>query len=212
MLHIPTIQLTESCTEEALTHEGEMVLHYASTLPQIHGLSRHPQRHINHYYQHLEQIFQHTCQQKLLPQAAKVAESAHSNALPFTAMETGLTYETTYLDDHLWSVSWTWQVTHGCTPLLLQRQGNVWDLHAGLLCPLPQFFPGKRAPRRFFSQAKKAAAAQNQRGPGHRGRRSSFIISSSELVCFWPTTLNSRRKEDFFYFSVPFSAKERGIC
>lgn len=213
MTHISTVQLTQRCTEENLTHEGELVLHYASTLPQIRGLSHRPQRRINRYYQHLEQIFQTACRTKLLAQASKDAETAHANALPFTAMESSLTCETTYLDEDFWSLAWTWYVTCGHTSLLFQQQGDVWALRNGLPCTLCQFTPGKQKKKhRFLNRARKAAAAQHFRGPGWMGRHSSFTISDTELHCFWPTALNSRRKEDFFSFSAPFSVKDDSIC
>ncbi len=213
MIHIPTVQLKEQCTEEALCHEGELVLHYTSTLPQLHGLSNRPQRRINRYYQHLEQTFQKACQTKLLAQSAIAADTAHSSAVPFTAMEVSLTYETTYLDDDFWSLTWTLCVTCGHSPLLFQRQGDVWALRTGLPCSLRQFSPGKQKKKqRLLYQAQKAAAAQNCRGPGRNGRRCSFTICDDELLCFWPTVLNSKCEEDFFSFSVPFSAKDHQIC
>lgn len=213
MIHISTVQLTQRCTEENLTHEGELVLHYASTLPQMHGLSPRPQRRINRYYQHLEHIFQTACRTELLTQASQAAQGAHASALPFTAMESTLTYETTYLDDDFWSLAWIWCVTCGSTPLLFREQGDVWSLRTGLPCRLCQFTPPKQKKKqRFLNLARNAAAAQHFRGPGWMGRRSSFTISDTELHCFWPTALNSRCKEDFFSFSAPFSVKGNSIC
>lgn len=212
MLHTAPVQLTERCTEENLDHQGERVLHFTCQLPQIHGISASAQTRINRYYRHLEQAMQKTCRTRLRAQAGVMAELAHANALPFAPLEAVLAWETTYLSDDLWSLSWTWRVTDGRTPLVLRWQGEVWDLRTGLFCPLERFAPKKRRQPSLLTRARKAAREQKRRGPGHRGRRLSFTITKDELLCFWPTVLNSRRKEDFFRLSLPFSAEALRIC
>ena len=213
MLQTTPVQLTESCTEENLDHQGELVLHSTCHLPQIHGLSSRAQNRINRYYRHLERTFQKACRTWLRTQAGAAAELAHANALPFTPLETSLTWETTYLSDALWSLSWTWQTTDGRTPLLLRWRGEVWNLHTGLPCSLERFAPGKQRRRdRILARTRRAAKEQKRRGPGCRGKRLSFTITETELLCFWPTVLNSRSKEDFFRLSLPFSAEALRIC
>ena len=212
MLHTAPVQFTERCAEENLDHQGELVLHFTCHLPQIHGLSPQAQNHINRYYRHLEQAVQKACRTRLRTQAAAAAELAHANALPFTPLEATLTWETTYLSDDLWSLSWTWHVTDGQTPLVFQWQGEVWDLRTGLPCSPERFAPKKRRQPSLLTRARRAARKQKRRGPGHRGCRLSFTITQDELLCFWPTVLNSRRKEDFFRLSLPFSAEALRIC
>ena len=213
MLHTAPVQLAQRCAEEALDHKGEVVLHYICTLPQIHGLASRAQKRINRYYRHLEQSLQRACRTRLLPQATVAAQLAHANALPFTPLEGALDWETTYLSDTLWSLSWTWRVTDGRTPLAYHWQGEVWDLNTGLPCSLDRFAPQKqRRSTRILTQARRAAKEQKRLGPGRRGRRLSFTITDTELLCFWPTVLNSRRREDFFRFSLPFSPEDLCIC
>lgn len=212
MLHTAPVQLTERCTEENLDHQGELVLYFTCHLPQIHGLSARAQDRINRYYCHLEQSVQKTCRIRLRTQAGAMAELAHANALPFTPLEAALTWETTYLSDDLWSLSWTWRVADGRTPLVFRWRGEVWDLHTGLPCSLERFAPKQRRQVPILTRARRAAREQKHRGPGHQGHRLSFTITENELLCFWPTVFNSRRKEDFFRFSLPFSTEALRIC
>lgn len=212
MLHTAPVQLTERCTEEHLDHQGETVLHFTCNLPQIHGLSTRAQDRINRYYRHLEQSVQKACRTRLRAQASAAAELAHANALPFMPLEAALTWETTYLSDDLWSLTWVWHVADGQTPLVFQWRGEVWDLRTGLPCPLERFGPKKRRQPSVLTRARRAAREQKRRGPGRQGRRLSFAVTETELLCFWPAVPNSRRKEDFLRLSLPFSTEALRIC
>ena len=200
------IQLTDHPFEEALTHQGELVLHCTCALPRLHGLPRRAETRINRYCRRMEQAVQHTCRTVLLPQAARTAEGAHAAALPFAPLEASLTWETTCRTDALWSLLWRWQVIAGDTPLLYRQQGEVWSLTSGLPCPLSRFEASEKRRNRIAHRVRKAARREGLPGPG---RRLSFALTEDGLLCFWPTCPHPARCGDYFSLTFPSSDPER---
>ena len=192
------IQLTERSTGDTLSCQGEIVLRYSCTLPQLHGLSPRAQRRVNRYYRRLEETLQHHCRIRLLAQASQTAVKAHKNALPFTPWEANLSWETTLCSDYLWSLCWCWQVTAGPASLMYLWQGDVWDLTTGLPCPLNRFAgTGKRRTR---SRLRKLARQEKQPRPG---RNCSFVLTEEGLRCRWPVTPHPAGPQDYFCLSLP---------
>lgn len=211
MLHTAPVQLTERCTEEHLDHQGETVLHFTCNLPQIHRLSTRAQDRINRYYRHLEQSVQKACRTRLRAQASAAAELAHANALPFMPLEAALTWETTYLSDDLWSLTWVWHVADGQTPLVFQWRGEVWDLRTGLPCPLERFAPKKRRQPSVLTRARRAAREQKRRGPA--AKAAAFPLPSLKRNCsvFGPLCPIPGAKRIFSAFPFPFPPKHFGF-
>lgn len=124
--------------EKTLLWEGEPVLCYTVELPEIPEEGRH--KPISAYYQKLGEAWCTRWEGELFQKAIVALTLARENSRPFDPWKAELIATVTYHQGALWSLLLdVTERTDTARPYLL-RQGDTWDLKAGVPRKLESFF------------------------------------------------------------------------
>ena len=212
MLHTAPVQLAQRCAEEALDHKGRWFSTTSAPCPKSTAWPPVPKSGSTA----TTVIWSSRCKGPAAPGSCPKPPWRHSWLTP------------TPCPSPPWKAPWIGRPPTCPTPCgafpgpgvslmdvhrwPITGRGGLGPEHRSALLPGP-VCPSKTAAEHTDSHPGPPAAKEQKRlGPGRRGRRLSFTITETELLCFWPTVLNSRRREDFFAFPCPFPRKTFCIC
>lgn len=129
--------------QRTLTLEGEPVLEYALSWPEVTGGGLGG-RWITKYYAHLAKSWRLRWQREVYWLACLELADRRAASRPFTPWTGKLSGEVTQLEGGLLSLRLVGEEIRGNGKLCLVRWGDVWKVREGAPYPLRAFFPGER--------------------------------------------------------------------
>lgn len=126
-----------------LTLEGEPVLKYVLSWPQVEGAGLGG-RWISRYYARLAQNWRRRWEREVYWRACLELAARREESKPFTPWTGELTGETALLGDGVLSLRFFGCEVRGDGRPARVRWGDVWELREGAPKPLRELFPGKR--------------------------------------------------------------------
>ena len=168
-----------------LTLEGEPVLEYHVSWPELRGTGRSGTK-INRYYRRLIKSWRQRWEREVYWKACLNLATLRANSHPFVSWKGSLRGEVTLFTEHLLSIRMTGQEIRGNRPPNQVRWGDVWDIQEGAPYPIHALYCScHRWKQKLISQLKKLAADQ-------QASASRFLLPGWEhgLQTFFP-------KEDY---------------
>lgn len=137
------VRVTWEEERQTLTLEGEPVLEYALSWPQVEngGLGG---RWISEYYAHLAKSWRQRWQREVYWAACLELAARRAAAKPFTPWTGELTGETVLLRDGVVSLRFYGCEVRGDGRPARVRWGDVWNIREGAPRPLRSLFPGEK--------------------------------------------------------------------
>lgn len=129
---------------KTLTLEGEPVLGYALSWPEIQGAGLGG-RWINCYYTHFAQSWRLRWQREVYWKACLELADRRDASRPFAPWSGKLEGEVAMWKDGLLSLRFRGEETRGDGRPCRVRWGDVWKVREGAPCPLGEFFPERRS-------------------------------------------------------------------
>lgn len=142
-----TIQINWQQVRRTLTLEGEPVLEYTLSWPEVAGAGLGG-RWINRYYARLAGAWRARWEREVYWKACLELGERREKARPFTPWRGELGGEVTLLEGGLLSLRFTGWETRGDGRPSRVRWGDVWKVRQGAPCPLKELFGKQRGWRR----------------------------------------------------------------
>ena len=209
---------------EALTRErsweadGVTVLTASVTLPQATGEGRGVKRFNRCYRRFCDGYFAY-CEQLLFPGAADAFRAAREVSAPWELARATLRCRVAHGTDTVWSIVCDAVETMHGAPSFRVRRADVWDMDAGWLVPLEDFFPPHtRCARALLRFARGEALRRVEGGALYRAnwramlRRAldtrNFYLTEDGLCFFYPLCAVAGAKEGIVQFTMPYDAEK----
>ena len=205
-------QVTWQTEERVLTLDGEPVLHYSMTWPQITGAGRGGWR-INRYYARLAQSWGQRWQREVYWAACLSLAQCRASSHPFTPWEGGLKGEVTLWQDSLLSLrmeGWEMRDEHKTSRV---RWGDVWKVAEGAPCPLRELMPKRGWRHRLLEsilhqgrQRKEAGLYVPDQDWERKAKRffpeGEFCLTPDGLEFAYPQCTIKKKKKGNFVFQI----------
>ena len=150
--------------ERTLTLEGEPVLAYSLSWPQVTGAGIGG-RWISRYYGRLARAWRQRWQRELYLKACLSLADRRAASRPFTPWSCRLAGEVTLCRDGLLSLRLEGEEARGDGKASRVRWGDVWKAREGAPCPPGELFPKKRGWKRgLLTQITAQGRARQQAG------------------------------------------------
>lgn len=160
----PALEVVWQQEERTLTLEGEPVLAYSLSWPQVTGGGLGG-RGISRYYAQLARAWRRRWQRDLYIKACLALADRRAASRPFTPWSCRLAGEVTPCRDGLLSLRLEGEEIRGDGKASRVRWGDVWKAREGAPCPPGELFEGKRGWRRtLLTQIAAQGRARQQAG------------------------------------------------
>lgn len=202
--------------EREWSSDGITVLTAEVTLPRCEGRSRAARR-FNRFYCRYAGAYLGYCAAELVPRAEERMRTALARSAPWERSRAVLDYTVTLARGDVLSL-YSEGREENLPPRLTLRRAETWDLRAGLLLPLTDFFPqGTAVKKRLVLCAREAAAERLAEGKtayasGYRAmlRRAfsarNFYLTPTGLHWFYPMYTLASAAEGIPDFFLPCGA------
>ena len=201
---------------QVLTLEGEPVLEYALSWPEVTGAGLGGQW-ISRYYARMARSWKLRWQREVYWKACLELVQKRASSRPFTPWTGRLAGEVTRLEGGLLSIRLEGEEIRGDGKPCRVRWGDVWKVREGAPCPLKEFFRGERGwKKRLLTQIiqqgnrrREAGDCFLDQGWAERVRRllpeQDFCLTPEGLEFSFPQGAISPPAEGNLTFCIPLS-------